>query len=631
MSDKSKILFYCQHLLGMGHLVRSFALAEKLSEKFSVIFLNGGRLPKKLKVPENIRIINLPPLGFDGNSQLVSLDKRRTVERCQTLREQIILDTFKSENPSALIIELFPFGRKKFQNELLPLLEAAKGKAKILCSLRDILVGQRRDQARHEERAVKTANEFFDAILVHSDKDFARLEETFQPATPLQVPVFYTGFVAKNDALSFEKKDKNQVIISAGGGMVGESLLQTAIEAKDFLPENIHLKLITGAFLPDESFTKLQTLATQKSNVELIRFVPNLAQEMANSAVSVSQCGYNTAMDILRSGVASVVVPFADNGDNEQMKRARRLENMGVLQVLEKRELTPQSLARAIKNAFNFEPKTSSLDLQGGENSARGIENLLTKDSWLVSVKKALSVRKTPFKLFFRDDDAGWEDGKLFRLIELFNNNNMPLDIAVIPCEMNEDLARKLRIAINENPKLLAVHQHGFLHKNHEESGRKCEFGVSRTHKEQFMDIISGKRILESYFGGNLTKIFTPPWNRCTEDTAKVLRELGFKILSRESGAKPFNLNDLVEISVSLDWFAKRKGVPLMQKEIGEILPKQIAENETVGIMLHHAVMEEKDFVFLGELLALFRQSQVVESCLISDLVTTKKLSANQV
>ena len=145
------------------------------------------------------------------------------------------------------------------------------------------------------------------------------------------------------------------------------------------------------------------------------------------------------------------------------------------------------------------------------------------------------------------------------------------------------------------------------------------------------MDIISGKRILESYFGGNLTKIFTPPWNRCTEDTAKVLRELGFKILSRESGAKPFNLNDLVEISVSLDWFAKRKGVPLMQKEIGEILPKQIAENETVGIMLHHAVMEEKDFVFLGELLALFRQSQVVESCLISDLVTTKKLSANQV
>lgn len=631
MNEKAKILFYCQHSLGMGHLVRSFALAEKLSEKFAVVFLNGGRLPKKLKVPEKVKIINLPPLGFDGNNQLVSLDKRRTVERCQALRETTILDIFNQEKPSAIIIELFPFGRKKFRNELLPLLAAAKGKAKIICSLRDILVGQRRDQARHEERAVTTANEFFDAILVHSDKDFARLEETFQPITPLQVPVFYTGFVAKSDALDFGKKDKNQIIVSAGGGLVGENLLRTVIEAKDFLPENVRLKLITGAFLPEESFEKLQTLAKQKSNIELIRFVPNLAQEMANSAVSVSQCGYNTAMDILRSGVASVVVPFADNGDDEQMKRARRLEKMGVLRVLEKSELSPQNLAEAIEKMFKFQPKTSSLDLSGGENSMRIIENLLTEDAWLEPVKKALSERETSLKIFFRDDDAGWADEKLFRLIELFKSYEMPLDIAAIPTEMNEDLARKLRAAINENPNLLAVHQHGFAHKNHEETGRKCEFGISRKHKEQFIDIATGKRMLENYFGGNLTKIFTPPWNRCTEDTAKVLRELGFTVLSRESGAELFNFNGLAETPVTLDWFAKRKGVPLTRKEIGKNLARQIAENQTVGIMLHHAVMNDLDFVFLGELLALFKHSQVIQPCLISDLATAKKLSANQV
>lgn len=628
MVKANKILFYCQHSLGMGHLVRSFALAEKLSDKFVVIFLNGGRLPRKLKTPENIKIINLPPLGFDGNNQLVSLDKRRTVERCQALRETTILEIFNQEKPSAIIIELFPFGRKKFQNELLPLLKSAKGKAKILCSLRDILVGQRRDQSRHEERAVTTANDFFDAILVHSDKDFARLEETFQPATPLQVPVFYTGFVAKNDVLNFETKNKNQIIVSAGGGLVGESLLRTAIEAKEFLPENVQLKLITGAFLPEESFAKLQTLANQKPKIELIRFVPNLAQEIANSAVSVSQCGYNTVMDILRSGVASVVVPFADNGDDEQMKRARRLEKMGVLQVLEKSEMNPKSLAKAIKKAFRFEPKNSSLNLKGGETSARIVENLLTEDTWLDPVKKALETRKTPLKVFFRNDDAGWEDAKLFKLIKLFKQYQMPLDIAAIPTEMNEDLARKLRTAIDENPKLLAVHQHGFLHKNHEETGRKCEFGISRNYKEQFTDIANGKRILESYFGGNLAKTFTPPWNRCTEETAKVLRELGFKILSSEDRVKPFNLNSLAETPVTFDWFAKRKGVQLMRTEIGEMLAKQIAENETIGIMLHHAPMSEKDFVFLGELLALLSQSQIVQPFLMNDLVSSKELAA---
>ena len=628
MNEKAKILFYCQHSLGMGHLVRSFALAEKLSEKFSIIFLNGGRLPEKLQIPERIEIINLPPLGFDDKNQLISLDENRTVEECQTIREKLILDVFTKEKPSAIIIELFPFGRKKFQNELLPLLKTAKGKAKMLCSLRDILVGQRRDQAKHEERAVTTANEFFDGILVHSDKDFARLEETFQPATPLQVPVFYTGFVAKNDALDFSAKSENQVIVSAGGGLVGESLLQTAIEAKDHLSENVQLKLITGAFLPEESFARLQTLVNHKSSIELIRFVPNLAQEMANSAVSVSQCGYNTAIDILRSSVPSVVVPFADNGDDEQMKRARRLEKMGVLQVLEKSELSPQNLANVIQKAFEFSPKSSSLDLKGGENSVRIIEDLLTENAWLEPVKKALVERKTPLKVFFRDDDAGWEDAKLFKLIELFKSYKMPLDLAAIPYEMNENLARRIRLEINENPRLLAVHQHGFSHKNHEEVGRKCEFGISRKHKEQFIDIATGKRMLESYFGGNLTKIFTPPWNRCTDDTAKVLRELGFTILSRESGAKPFNLNGLTEISVTFDWFAKRKKVAFSRKEIGEMLAKQISVNETVGIMLHHGVMEEKDFVFLGELLALLRNSQMIEPCLIGNLVVSKRFSA---
>jgi predicted glycosyltransferase len=55
----------------------------------------------------------------------------------------------------------------------MPLLEIAQEKAKILCSLRDILVGQRRDQVRQVESVETIANEYFDTILIHSDKNFA--------------------------------------------------------------------------------------------------------------------------------------------------------------------------------------------------------------------------------------------------------------------------------------------------------------------------------------------------------------------------------------------------------------------------------------------------------------------------
>jgi predicted deacetylase len=285
-------------------------------------------------------------------------------------------------------------------------------------------------------------------------------------------------------------------------------------------------------------------------------------------------------------------------------------------------------LADSITSLFEFTPKSSSLDLKGGENSTRIIENLLTEESWLVPIHDALSTRKTPVKIFFRDDDAGWENEKLFELIQLFKKFNMPLDLAAIPKAMSDELAQKLQILIAENPQTLAIHQHGFSHTNHETEGRKCEFGISRNLEEQFADVSEGKAILESYLGDKLTSIFTPPWNRCTTETAKVLCDLGFKVLSRESGASALNCNRLAEISVSLNWFAKRKRVTLIRREIGENLAKQIAGNETIGIMLHHAIMDIKEFRFLEELLRAFSESENVKAMLMNDLAE-KTLSAN--
>src|SRR2546426_6352428 len=153
-------------------------------------------------VPVGIKLIGLPPLGFDTNMQLVSRDHRCDLERAQQLRQKIILEIFHSLRPNVLLIELFPFGRKKFANELLPLLEEARiarrPRPVVVCSLRDILVGQRRDQQSHDDRAAEVANRFFDAILVHSDPKFARLEESFHPQTALRVPVCHTGFVSRN-------------------------------------------------------------------------------------------------------------------------------------------------------------------------------------------------------------------------------------------------------------------------------------------------------------------------------------------------------------------------------------------------------------------------------------------------
>ena len=43
---KPALLFYCQHSVGLGHLMRSYALTEALAERFRVVLLAGGELPR---------------------------------------------------------------------------------------------------------------------------------------------------------------------------------------------------------------------------------------------------------------------------------------------------------------------------------------------------------------------------------------------------------------------------------------------------------------------------------------------------------------------------------------------------------------------------------------------------------
>jgi predicted glycosyltransferase len=604
----------------MGHLMRSFALADGLAERFRVVLLNGGRLPKRIPAPPSVELINLPPVGIDDANQLVSHDKRVSVARALERRQQIISSTFKELRPEIVLIELFPFGRKKFASELLPLLQAARTpetRALVVCSLRDILVGQRKNQQQYDDRAAALANEFIDLILVHSDPTFARFEESFRPSIPLEVEVKHTGFVAP--------RSRKRIVVSAGGGIVGEPLLRACIEAYDHLAADreIEMKLIAGPFLSEDSWRSLRSLAHGKKRLRLVRQVNDLSRELRGAALSISQAGYNTCLDVLRAGVPALLVPFAKDGEDEQRKRALRLQDRGAVKVLEQHDLTPERLTTEILPLLN-----SKLDLSGTTTSTNLISSLLKNRSalrsvssaaWLDALRKTLDASQTPIRFFFRNDDAGWEDISLFSLLDLFANHHIPLDLAVIPNAISQITAKRL-----SKVSTVSIHQHGYAHLNHEELGRKCEFGASRSQAQQLADITAGKQRLLELFGPNIEPIFTPPWNRCTAITAACLREAGFMVLSRDLTATPFHLQDLLELPVSVDWFAKRKKVPLPPDAIGELLAAAASSPAPVGVMLHHAIMNEEERERLGQLLKLLTSHSQARCVLMRELIPSK-------
>jgi hypothetical protein len=216
---------------------------------------------------------------------------------------------------------------------------------------------------------------------------------------------------------------------------------------------------------------------------------------------------------------------------------------------------------------------------------------------WLAPVAEALDAAPGPVPVFFRDDDAGWRDDRLLTLLDRFSAFGLPLDVAVIPSALRPRLAREL-VARG-----VPVHQHGLAHVNHETEGRKHEFGPCRSREDQRRDIEAGRRRLAESLGPVVQPIFTPPWNRCTRDTALCLAELGFQVLSRESRAEPFGVPDLRELPVTLDF------VRLAPDELAR---RFATARPPIGVMFHHAEMDDGEMERADELLALLASHERV-------------------
>jgi hypothetical protein len=210
--------------------------------------------------------------------------------------------------------------------------------------------------------------------------------------------------------------------------------------------------------------------------------------------------------------------------------------------------------------------------------------------SWLDPVVSALDRRPAPVEIFVRDDDGGWEDGRLLALLDLFAEERFPIDVAAIPAATGEALAAELSRRMAFLP--LGIHQHGFTHLNHEPEGRACEFGRARPIESQHSDIRLGRQMLLDQFGAHLDPIFTPPWNRCTVVTALCLRDIGIRAISRDVTAGWLRLDGLVECPIGVDWFARRGGQRLSRAAWAEVFAGAIdGAAGPLGVMLHHAVM----------------------------------------
>ncbi|NIZ15245.1 glycosyltransferase family protein [Phaeobacter sp. HF9A] len=343
-----KILIAVTHLLGTGHLARALTLGRAFAAAgHQATVVSGGFAAPQLSTA-GVALVQLPPLRSDGVefSRLLGAAGSLADETYHQARRAQLQALVTSLMPDVLITELYPFGRRALRGEFRALLEAAHALPRrplVLSSIRDILAPPSKPQKAVD--ADEMIARFYDGVLVHSDPKATRLDASWPVSEALAERLHYTGYVAPPVPVPHpEGLGKGEILVSAGGGGVGDALYACAVAAAKQMPEHRWRILVGGADAP----ARIKALTDPASPALLEPARPDFRAMLPHAAASVSMCGYNTALDLLQTGVPAVLVPFDAGKEVEQSLRAQSLAPLPGIALEPSASLTPERLCAAL-------------------------------------------------------------------------------------------------------------------------------------------------------------------------------------------------------------------------------------------------------------------------------------------
>jgi predicted glycosyltransferase len=514
-----RVLIVVTHLLGAGHLTRAASLARAFAQAGHETTLVSGGGPAQPADLGAVRFVQLPPVRIVGTDFKTLLDASGSPIDDAYLRERrkLLLQTLHEARPDIVITELYPFGRRVLAKEFEALLREARTlnpRPRILCSIRDILASPSKPERIAETHA--RILESYDAILVHGDPQLVPLEATWRVDESIASLIRYTGYVDENPK-PVATGSREGILVSGGSSAASLPLYRAALSAAQEMPEK-SWRILIGRGVAEEDFQALAHEAPAHVIVERAR--PDFRALLAQAEVSISQAGYNTVVDLLRTGVQSVLVPFEAGQETEQRLRAERLKALGLAAIVSEDDLSPSSLVKAIREAASRQQsQPASFALDGARQSVAIAESLFPAAPALHQsldwspLDQAISRardRGCPVQLWWRDDDAVADTPALDRLLSLGRRVDAGIALAVIPRKIEASLADRLR----EEEQAFAL-VHGWSHTNHAPAGeKKAEFGPHRSLDLMAREAAQALQHARGLLGDKLLPVFVPPWNR---------------------------------------------------------------------------------------------------------------------
>ena len=373
-SAKKRILYYCQSLVGIGHLTCSLRIIRELLEHSEVDLIQGGLGTGASLEHAGFRNLRLPTLLHDHDSGgFFDPDDKRDTDDVWAERQTEIAN-FLCWPYHAVVIEFYPFGRRRFKDEIQGLFRTVRehcGAVPIFTSVREVLIPRAIDK---ERRMVESVKKHIHTVFIRGDPNIVRFDETFSLAHEIEDRLCYTGYISPPAPTSRPAR-KKQILVSQGGGNVGRELLDGAIGAALLMPDFSFL-LATGSRTTPEEIEALRKTVRSK-NVRITPFLSDFQHQLMESAVSISMGGDNTLLDVLSARTPALAYPY--QGNSEQGFRIKKFAEAGLLQALDGVDLVAERLKEKIELALTTPYPTREFAVNGAFVTSEKIRAVLAQ------------------------------------------------------------------------------------------------------------------------------------------------------------------------------------------------------------------------------------------------------------
>jgi PAS domain S-box-containing protein len=362
----TRILVYSHDTFGLGHLRRCLALIRTLCARqpeASALLVTGSPMVHRYPMPSGADYVKLPAIKKVESEQYEARTLHISGSAIRSMRSNLILHTLRDFDPNVLLVDHSPTGSK---GELLPALEhlAERGGCTRILGLRDIIDEPRAVIELWQGTGVyDVLRQHYDHVAVYGNRAVYDPVREYDFPSDVARKTRFVDYVCDRSASvgdGAENGDGRPVVaVTIGGGDGGgESLLLPFLEMLRRFRTTIDFRaeVLTGPFVAPELAHQLAALADGLP-VTLRDFIPSTAALFRRAELVLATAGYNTTTDLLQHARRAVLVPRVLYRQ-EQLIRARRLAELGLVTCLAPDEATPERLFEAIRVARQDEPLT---------------------------------------------------------------------------------------------------------------------------------------------------------------------------------------------------------------------------------------------------------------------------------